>query len=54
MVRRALDNGGFWEWYTRDNQPAGWGSFRGSAGALGRAIEKLQEWAIGVEAASNG
>jgi hypothetical protein len=46
MVRRALDNGGFWEWYTRDNQPAGWGSFRGSAGALGRAIERLREWAI--------
>ena len=48
MVARALANGGFWEWYTRDNQPAGWGSFRGSAGALGLAIEKLQEWALRV------
>jgi hypothetical protein len=45
MVARVIANGGFWEWYTRDNQPAGWGSFRGSAGALGRAIEMLLEWA---------
>jgi hypothetical protein len=45
MVERALANGGFWEWYTRDNEPAGWGTFRGSAGALGRAIEMLQAWA---------
>jgi hypothetical protein len=45
MIDRALENGGFWEWYTRDNEPAGWGTFRGSAGALGRAIEMLQKWA---------
>jgi hypothetical protein len=45
MVERAQRNGGFWEWYTKDNEPAGWGNFRGSAGALGRAIEMLREWA---------
>lgn len=45
MVERVQKNGGFWEWYTIDNEPAGWGTFRGSAGALGRAIEMLQEWA---------
>ena len=45
MVGRALENGGFWEWYTRNNEPAGWGTFRGSAGALGRAIQMLFEWA---------
>ena len=45
MVRRAQMNDGFWEWYTKDNEPAGWGTFRGSAGALGRAIEMLLEWA---------
>ncbi|MDH3253776.1 MAG: hypothetical protein OEM62_02195 [Acidobacteriota bacterium] len=45
MVDRVLANDGFWEWYTKDNEPAGWGTFRGSAGALGRAIEMLFEWA---------
>jgi hypothetical protein len=45
MVRRAQMNNGFWEWYTKDNEPAGWGNFRGSAGALGRAIQMLFEWA---------
>lgn len=53
MAKRALENQGFWGWYTRDNRPAGWGSFRGSAGALGRAIEKLQEWATEVASADS-
>jgi hypothetical protein len=52
MVERALANGGFWEWYTMDNEPAGWGTFRGSAGALGRAIEMLQSWAETVDSQS--
>jgi glycogen debranching enzyme len=47
MVHRALEHDGFYEWWTRDNQPRGSGQFRGSAGVLGRAIEMLQAWAQG-------
>ena len=45
MLDRVLAHGGFWEWWTMDNEPAGWGTFRGSAGALGTAIQMLQGWA---------
>ena len=45
MVHRALEHDGFYEWWSRDNQPRGSGQFRGSAGVLGRAIERLQAWA---------
>jgi GH15 family glucan-1,4-alpha-glucosidase len=45
MVSRLLKNDGFFEWWTRDNQPRGSGQFRGSAGVLGRAIQMLQAWA---------
>ncbi|MBX3177781.1 MAG: glycoside hydrolase family 99-like domain-containing protein [Candidatus Hydrogenedentes bacterium] len=45
MVERVLKNGGFYEWYTIENQPAGSGSYRGSAGVLGKAILELREWA---------
>jgi glycogen debranching enzyme len=45
MVRRALEHDGFYEWWSRDNQPRGSGQFRGSAGVLGRAVEMLQGWA---------
>jgi len=45
MVERVIKNEGFFEWYTRENRPTGSGTFRGSAGVLGRAIQMLQEWA---------
>jgi hypothetical protein len=45
MVARVQRTGGFYEWWSRDNQPRGSGQFRGSAGVLGRAIEMLQIWA---------
>ena len=52
MVTRVLKHDGFYEWWTRDNQPRGSGQFRGSAGVLGRAIEMLLAWAEKQEAAS--
>ena len=45
MVKRVIKNKGFYEWYTVANEPRGSGSFRGSAGTLGKAIIMLQEWA---------
>ncbi len=45
MVARVQRAGDFHEWWSQDNQPRGSGQFRGSAGVLGRAIEKLQSWA---------
>ncbi len=45
MVDRVERVGGFYEWWTRDNQPRGSANFRGSAGVLGRAIELLEAWA---------
>ena len=45
MVERVVRVGDFHEWWSRDNQPKGSGKFRGSAGALGRAIVMLQAWA---------
>lgn len=45
MVMRVKQYGDFHEWWTRDNQPRGSAQFRGSAGAVGRAIEMLQGWA---------
>jgi hypothetical protein len=45
MVERVKRTGGFYEWWSRDNQPRGSGEFRGSAGVLGRAIELIQTWA---------
>ena len=44
MVERVIENEGFFEWYTKDNIPTGSGTFRGSAGVLGHAIQMLQEW----------
>ena len=44
MVERVRENNGFFEWYTVRNQPKGSGSFRGSAGVLGKAIQMLLEW----------
>ncbi len=45
MVDRVIANDGFYEWYSVDNEPRGSGTFRGSAGVLGKAIMMLQEWA---------
>lgn len=45
MASRVIRHNGFYEWWTRDNQPKGSGQFRGSAGVLGRAIQLLQAWA---------
>ena len=45
MISRVQENDGFYEWYSVDNKPRGSGTFRGSAGVLGRAIEMLLTWA---------
>lgn len=45
MLRRVIDNDGFYEWYDVYNQPRGSGTFRGEAGVLGKAIGLLHEWA---------
>jgi len=45
MVARVERVGGFYEWWTPNDQPRGSANFRGSAGVLGRAIELLQAWA---------
>lgn len=45
MAARVVRVGDFHEWWSRDNQPKGSGGFRGSAGALGKAIKMLQDWA---------
>jgi hypothetical protein len=45
MVDRVERVNGFYEWWSRDNQPRGSANFRGSAGELGRDIELLRAWA---------
>lgn len=45
MLRRVRERNGFFEWWTRDNQPKGSGQFRGSAGVLGKAILMAYAWA---------
>lgn len=45
MIRRVKENDGFFEWYTINNKPSGSGTFRGSAGVLGKAIQMLLDWA---------
>ena len=45
MLRRVIDNQGFYEWYDVDNRPRGSGTFRGEAGVLGKAIGMLRDWA---------
>ena len=45
MIDRVVRVGGFYEWWTPDNQPRGSAGFRGSAGVLGRDIELLEAWA---------
>lgn len=48
MVERVERHGGFYEWWTPDNQPRGSGQFRGSAGVLSVAVKQLRGWAAGV------
>lgn len=45
MVDRVLHNQGFHEWYTRENEPRGSGTYRGAAGVLYNAIAMLRETA---------
>jgi predicted alpha-1,2-mannosidase len=45
MLDRVIKNDGFYEWYTRTNEPRGSGTFRGSAGVLAKAIRMLRAWA---------
>ena len=45
MFERVIENDGFYEWYTPENEPMGSGTFRGSAGVLYTAIEMFEEWA---------
>lgn len=45
MVDRVIQNGRFYEWYSRDNKPNGSDNFKGSAGVLAKAIVMLRDWA---------
>ena len=45
MFDRVVENDGFYEWYTPENEPKGSGTFRGSAGVLYTSIEMFEEWA---------
>lgn len=43
MLKRVIDNKGFYEWYSVDNKPRGSGTFRGEAGVLYVAIEQFEK-----------
>ena len=43
MLDRVVENDGFYEWYTIDNEPMGSGVFRGSAGVLYSVIELFEK-----------
>lgn len=43
MVKRVIDNNGFYEWYSVDNKPRGSGTFRGEAGVLYKAIMMFEQ-----------
>ena len=45
MVQRVRANEGFYEWYSKDNEPRGSGTFRGEAGVLWTAIHMMEAWA---------
>lgn len=53
MLERVIKNNGFYEWYTVDNEPMGSGTFRGSAGVLGIAIQMLHSWAHNADNKEN-
>ncbi len=48
FIDRVIENDGFYEWYSIQNQPMGSSSYRGSAGVLYKAILELEEWARSV------
>ena len=43
MFERVVENDGFYEWYTPENEPKGSGTYRGAAGVLYTAIEMFEE-----------
>lgn len=43
MLDRVVKNDGFYEWYTRENEPMGSGVFRGSAGVLYSVVELFEK-----------
>ncbi len=45
MLKRAVDNHGFYEWYTVDNEPKGSATFRGSAGVIYDAVVMFEQFA---------
>ena len=45
MIDRVIKNQGFFEWYGMGGVPSGSGHFKGSAGVLAKAIEKMNDWA---------
>lgn len=42
MLSRVIANNGFYEWYTKDNEPKGSGTFRAEAGVLYDAVTLLE------------
>lgn len=45
MLKRVIDNNGFYEWYGMGGVPSGSGHFKGSAGVLAKSAQMLNEWA---------
>lgn len=50
MVHRIQRHDGFFEWFDAEDRPQGSGTFRGSAGVLGKAIVALRDWARAEQA----
>ena len=44
MLQRAVDDGGFYEWYHVDGTPVGSGTYRGAAGVLYKADRMLRDY----------
>ena len=44
MLQRAVDDGGFYEWYKIDGTPVGSGTYRGAAGVLYKANRMLRDY----------
>jgi hypothetical protein len=45
MLKRVVENKGFYEWYTPAGEPMGSGTYRGEAGVLYKCNQMLREWA---------
>lgn len=45
MFDRVIENDGFYEWYSIDNEPKGSAEFKGSAGVLAKSISMFYAWA---------